>query len=58
MAKKRNARQSSERLLKAAIEVFASRGPNGPTVDEICRKAGLNKRMIYHYFGSKERLYE
>lgn len=58
MAKKRNAVQSSERLLNAAIEVFASRGPHGPTVDEICRKADLNKRMIYHYFGSKERLYE
>lgn len=26
-------------------------------MDEIAKKAGINKRMIYHYFGSKENLY-
>lgn len=58
MAKKRNSQKSMQCLLDAAIEVFAESGPNAATVDEICDKAGLNKRMLYHYFGSKEKLYQ
>ncbi len=30
---------------------------DGARVDEIARKAGVNKRMIYHYFGDKDGLY-
>ena len=55
MAKKQNSQKSIGCLLEAAIEVFAEKGPNAATVDEICNKAGLNKRMLYHYFGSKEK---
>jgi AcrR family transcriptional regulator len=33
------------------------RALDGARVDEIARKAGVNKRMIYHYFGGKEGLY-
>ena len=58
MGKKRNSQKSTQDLLEAAIEIFAERGPNAATVDEICDKAGLNKRMLYHYFGSKEKLYQ
>ena len=45
-------------MIDAAIEVFARNGPKGATIDEICGKAGLNKRLAYHYFGSKEGLYQ
>ncbi len=58
MAKKRNSQKSRKDLLNAAIDVFSRRGPNAATVDEICDKANLNKRMLYHYFGSKEKLYQ
>jgi AcrR family transcriptional regulator len=58
MAKKRNSQKSMQDLLEAAINVFAKSGPNAATVDEICDKAGLNKRMLYHYFGNKEKLYQ
>ncbi|MFH1615784.1 MAG: TetR/AcrR family transcriptional regulator [Planctomycetota bacterium] len=58
MVKKRSSEKSRKRLLEAAIDVFARRGPDAATVDEICGKAGLNKRMLYHYFGSKESLYQ
>ncbi len=58
MGKKRNSQKSMQDLLEAAIEVFAERGPNAATIDQICDKAGLNKRMLYHYFGSKEKLYQ
>lgn len=56
-AKRRDPNQSRQRLIAAAVEVFAARGPQGATVDEVCRKAGLTKRMAYHYFGSKRGLY-
>jgi len=55
---KRNAQASKQRLLNAAIEVFARKGPGAATVDEISALAGLNKRLTYHYFGSKELLYK
>ncbi len=58
MAKKRNRQESMQRLLTAAAEVFAEHGPRAATIDEICSKADLNKRMVYHYYGSKEGLYE
>ncbi|MBN1554085.1 MAG: TetR family transcriptional regulator [Phycisphaerae bacterium] len=55
--RRRNSRQSEKRILQAAAEVFAEKGPDAATVDEICRKAKRNKRMIYHYFASKAGLY-
>lgn len=56
--KKRNRQQSIQRIIDAAIGVFARRGPDAATINEICDKAKLNKRMVYHYFGSKDGLYE
>jgi len=49
--------ESRARILKAATSIFAEKGPEGARVDEIADAAGINKRMIYHYFGSKENLY-
>ena len=45
------------RLLQAATRLFAQTGYRGTTVDEIVAEAKVNKRMVYHYFGDKERLY-
>ena len=55
--RKRDPERSRERLVVAAIDVFARRGLEAATVEEICAQAGLNKRMVYHYFGSKAQLY-
>ena len=46
-----------DRLLRAAMTCFARAGYYGTTVDEIVTAAAVNKRMVYHYFGDKERLY-
>ena len=46
-----------EKILSAAETAFAERGLYGARVDEIARFAGVNKRMIYAHFGSKEELY-
>jgi len=45
------------RLLNAALLLFSERGYEGVAVDDIVAKAGANKRMVYHYFGSKDGIY-
>jgi len=44
------------RILDAAAREFAASGFEGARVDEIARKAGVNKALIYYYFKSKEEL--
>lgn len=45
-----------EKILKAAINLFADKGFDATSVDEIAKNAGINKAMIYYYFSSKEEL--
>lgn len=54
---KRDPARSRERILQAALGEFADKGLQGARVDEIARRAGANKRMLYHYFGNKEDLF-
>lgn len=44
-------------ILATATEEITTKGLDGARVDEIARRSGVNKRMIYHYFGDKEGLY-
>lgn len=44
-------------ILAAARGEFAAKGLAGARVNEIAARAGLNKQLIYYYFGSKEDLY-
>ncbi len=46
-----------ERILNAAAEVFAERGFGGAGVDEIARRAGVNKAMLYYHVGDKAALF-
>lgn len=45
-----------ERILDSAIKLFAEKGFDATSVDEIARNAEINKAMIYYYFSSKEEL--
>jgi AcrR family transcriptional regulator len=54
----RNADQTREKLLLAATAEFAAHGAAGARIDRIAERAGVNKRMIYAYFGNKEQLFE
>lgn len=54
----RDADATKARILEAAKEEFARLGLGGARVDEIAERAKANKRMIYHYFGSKEELFK
>lgn len=53
----RNPERTRERILSAALKEFAAHGFAGARVDAIARRAAINKRMLYHYFGDKEGLF-
>jgi AcrR family transcriptional regulator len=53
----RNPERTRERILSAALKEFAANGFAGARVDVIARRAAINKRMLYHYFGNKEHLF-
>lgn len=44
-------------LFRAARGEFAAKGLDGARVGAIADQAGVNKQLVYHYFGSKEDLY-
>ena len=54
----RDAEATKARILAAAKREFAKTGLGGGRVDVIAEKARANKRMIYHYFGSKDALFQ
>jgi AcrR family transcriptional regulator len=54
----RDPEATRKRILKAAKEEFAKRGLAGARVDTIATRAKANKGMIYHYFGSKDGLFQ
>ena len=54
---RRDPDRTREAILVAAQDEFAAKGLAGGRVNVIARKSGANKRMIYHYFGSKDGLY-
>ncbi len=54
----RNPERSRERILSAALKEFSAKGFAGARVDAIARRANINKRMLYHYFGDKEGLFK
>jgi len=53
----RNPERTQARILSAALQEFAAHGFAGARVDAIARRAAINKRMLYHYFGDKEGLF-
>lgn len=48
---------TKERILEAAVDEFAEKGFYGARVDAIAEASGINKRMLYAHFESKEKLY-
>ncbi len=56
-ARRRDPERTREQILEAATVEFATKGIGGARVDAIAARSGANKRMIYHYFGDKQRLY-
>jgi AcrR family transcriptional regulator len=53
----RDADRTQQEILAAAMTEFAERGLGGARIDGIAERAGVNKRLIYYYFGNKEGLF-
>jgi AcrR family transcriptional regulator len=48
---------SRERILDAAMEVFAQSGYRRASMDQVAEAAGLTRQAVYHYFSSKTELF-
>jgi AcrR family transcriptional regulator len=46
------------RIVTAAREEFAKRGFAGARVDQIARRAGVNKQLLFYYYHSKRGLFQ
>jgi TetR/AcrR family transcriptional regulator len=55
--RRRDPAATRKKLLIAARHEFAKSGLAGARVDEIADRAGVNKQLVYHYFGDKDALY-
>ena len=53
----RDPERTKAQLTEAALLEFADHGFHGARVDRITKAVGCNPRLLYHYFGSKEKLY-
>jgi AcrR family transcriptional regulator len=49
-------RDTKQRILDAALEVFGERGYRGASVDDVAAAAGVTKGAVYYYFEDKDDL--
>jgi len=52
-----NSAETREAILEAAERIFGDEGLAGARTDAIAAAAGVNKALLYYYFGSKDGLY-
>ena len=50
--------ETRERIIEAAIQVFANHGFEGASTRRIAELAGANQGLITYHFGSKEKLWQ
>ncbi len=55
--KRMTGQQRREQLLDVGRRLFAERGFEGTSIEEIAKDAGVSKPVVYEHFGSKEGLY-
>lgn len=51
-------KNSKEAILKCALELFAEKGYEAVSPNEIVEKVGITKPTLYYFFGSKEGLFD
>ena len=56
MTRAESRQQTRERLLAAAAELFAERGVNGASVEQIAERAGYSRGAFYGNFTDKHEL--
>ncbi|BAY94053.1 MULTISPECIES: TetR/AcrR family transcriptional regulator [unclassified Tolypothrix] len=45
---------TKEQILKAAMELFFSKGYHATSIDDVAKTAKISKGLLYHYFKGKE----
>lgn len=50
-------KDTEQKILDAATEVFLEKGHDGARMQEIADKAGINKALLHYYFRSKQKLF-
>lgn len=50
-------RERREQLIRIGRSLFAERGFEGASVEEVAARAGVSKPVVYQHFGGKEGLY-
>lgn len=50
-------KEKQDRMINAALKVFAMNGYKHASTDDIVAEAGISKGLLFHYFGSKLGLY-
>lgn len=50
-------KEKQDRMINAALKVFAQNGYKHASTDDIVSEAGISKGLLFHYFGSKLGLY-
>ena len=53
-----DARRNRQRLLDAALQVYAERGADDASLDEIARRAGVGIGTLYRHFPTRQALLE
>ena len=51
-------KEKQDRMINAALKVFAENGFRRASTDEMVKEAGISKGLLFHYFTSKTGLYE
>jgi len=51
-------KNTEQKIIDVATELFAKKGFEGASTREICKQAGANISLISYYFGGKKELYE
>lgn len=51
-------KEKQDRMINAALKVFATQGYRHGSTDDIVREAAVSKGLLFHYFGSKLGTYQ
>ncbi len=56
MADHQKGKSRKDRIMEAALRIFAVKGFQNATISEISKEAGVSEATVYEYFGTKEEL--
>lgn len=51
-------KEKQDRMINAALKIFALQGYRHASTDDIVREAAISKGLLFHYFGSKLGVYK